>query len=190
MRIVGGEWRGRPIESPKGRDVSRPTTDRVREAVASMVDSALDEGIEGSRMLDAFAGSGALGLEMLSRGAAHVSFFDVDRGAASLVKRNLAKLSCTPARYRVVCGDVVSSAKRGRIAGGRLDAVLIDPPYALGAQPAVELTRALVECDMLAPGSIVVFERIVQTPTLSIEGFDALKEKRYGQTCIDLLRFA
>ena len=71
MRIVGGEWRGRPIDSPKGRDVSRPTTDRVREAIASMLESALPEGIEGSRVLDAFAGSGALGLEVLSRGAEH-----------------------------------------------------------------------------------------------------------------------
>lgn len=63
MRIVGGQWRGRPIESPRGREVSRPTTDRVREAIASMLESALAEGIEGARVLDAFAGSGALGLE-------------------------------------------------------------------------------------------------------------------------------
>ncbi len=101
MRIVGGEWRGRLIDSPKGRDVSRPTTDRVREAIASMLESALPEGIEGSRVLDAFAGSGALGLEVLSRGAEHAVFFDLDRSAAALVKRNLAKLSCAPARFQV-----------------------------------------------------------------------------------------
>ena len=81
MRIVAGQWRGRPIESPRGREVSRPTTDRVREAIASMLESALAEGIEGARVLDAFAGSGALGLEMLSRGAGHATFFDADRGA-------------------------------------------------------------------------------------------------------------
>ena len=85
MRIVGGEWRGRPIESPRGRDISRPTTDRVREAIASMLESALDGGVEGSRVLDAFAGSGALGLELLSRGASQVTFFDLDRGASALV---------------------------------------------------------------------------------------------------------
>ena len=95
MRIVGGEWRGRPIESPRGRDISRPTTDRVREAIASMLESALDGGVEGSRVLDAFAGSGALGLELLSRGASHVTFFDLDRGASALVQRNLAKLDAS-----------------------------------------------------------------------------------------------
>ncbi len=119
MRIVGGEWRGRPIDSPKGRDVSRPTTDRVREAIASMLESALPEGIEGSRVLDAFAGSGALGLEMLSRGAEHAVYFDLDRSAAALVKRNLAKLSCAPARFQVICGDVIASARRGRVPGVR-----------------------------------------------------------------------
>lgn len=103
MRIVGGEWRGRLIDSPKGRDVSRPTTDRVREAIASMLESALPEGIEGSHVLDAFAGSGALGLEVLSRGAEHAVFFDLDRSAAALVKRNLAKLSCAP---RSLSGNV------------------------------------------------------------------------------------
>lgn len=189
MRIVGGEWRGRPIDSPKGRDVSRPTTDRVREAVASMLESALIEGIGGSRVLDAFAGSGALGLEMLSRGAAHVAFFDVDRGAAALVKRNLAKLSCAPERSRVVCGDAISAARRGRIPGGPFDAVLIDPPYALGAQPALDLVHGLVESRMLASGTIVLFERTAQTPPLRMEGFETLKEKRYGQTCIDVLRY-
>ena len=68
MRIVGGMWRGRRLFEPSGSDVTRPTTDRVREAMASMVDSALPEGIEGARVLDAFGGSGALGIEMLSRG--------------------------------------------------------------------------------------------------------------------------
>ena len=79
MRIVAGMWRGRRIEEPRGREVTRPTTDRVREACASVLDSALDEGIAGARVLDAFAGSGALGIEMLSRGALHATFFDIDR---------------------------------------------------------------------------------------------------------------
>ena len=74
MRIISGQWRGRKIAEPQGRDVTRPTTDRVREAMASMVDSSLPQGIEGARVLDAFAGSGALGIEMLSRGAAFAAF--------------------------------------------------------------------------------------------------------------------
>lgn len=188
MRIVGGEWRGRPVEPPRGRDVSRPTTDRVREAIASMLESALQDGIAGSRVLDAFAGSGALGMEMLSRGSAHATFFDLDRGASSLVKRNLVKLGCAPSRFDAVCADVLLAARRGRVPGGPFDAVLIDPPYALGVQPAVELVRDLACHGLLADGAIVMFERTSSTPALELEGFDRVKEKRYGQTCVDLLR--
>ena len=81
MRIIGGEWRGRKIEEPRGRDVTRPTTDRVREACASMVMSAFDFDLEEVRVLDAFGGSGALGLEMLSRGARSLTTFEI-KGAA------------------------------------------------------------------------------------------------------------
>ena len=94
MRVIAGEWRGRKLAEPRGREVTRPTTDRVREACASMVESALDGGIGGSRVLDAFAGSGALGIEMLSRGASFASFFDIDRAAAALVRRNLEGVGC------------------------------------------------------------------------------------------------
>lgn len=189
MRIIGGEWRGRPIESPRGRDVSRPTTDRVREAMASMLDSALDDGIQGSRVLDAFAGSGALGMEMLSRGADFSAFFDLDRAAVSLVRRNLAKLGCDPRRASVTCGDVLLASGRGRVPGGPFDVVLIDPPYALGADPAEELIAGLRAHGLLAPRAVVLFERTVSTPDLSVEGFENVRNKRYGQTCIDLLRY-
>lgn len=189
MRIVGGEWRGRPIESPRGREVSRPTTDRVREAMASIVESALAEGLEGARVLDAFAGSGALGMELLSRGAGSTTFYDIDRGACALVKRNLSKLGCPASRYRAVCGDVVLAAQRGRVPGGPFDVVLIDPPYALGVRPASDLLLHLVARGLLADGSVVLFERTSSTPALVLDGFTTLREKRYGQTCIDVLRY-
>lgn len=188
MRIVGGDWRGRRLEPPRGREVSRPTTDRVREAMASMVDSALDNGIEGARVLDAFGGTGALGIEMLSRGADHCAFFDIDRGAASLIKRNLQQLRCEPARYRVTVGDALQSARRGRMPGTPFDLVLMDPPYALGTAPAEELLAALAERDLLAPGAIALFERSTDTPALAVPGFTSLREKRYGGTAVDLLR--
>ena len=85
MRIIGGEWRGRKIEEPRGRDVTRPTTDRVREACASMVMSAFDSDLDEVRVLDAFGGSGALGIEMLSRGARSLTTFEIDRNAARLI---------------------------------------------------------------------------------------------------------
>ena len=144
MRIVGGEWRGRPIDSPKGRDVSRPTTDRVREAIASMLESALPEGIEGSRVLDAFAGSGALGLEVLSRGAEHAVFFDLDRSAAALVKRNLAKLSCAPARFQVMCGDVIASAADASQAGRSMRFSSTRRMHSVRSRPSI-LSRPCVD---------------------------------------------
>ena len=105
MRIVGGKWKGHPIEAPDGRDVTRPTTDRVREAVSSMLLSARGLSLDYVRALDAFAGSGALGLELLSRGAAHVTFVDLDRGACARVRRNAGTLGAAPATFAVVRGD-------------------------------------------------------------------------------------
>ena len=106
MRVVGGRWRGRRLLEPAGSDVTRPTTDRVREAMASMIDAALPEGIAGARVLDAFGGSGALAIEMLSRGAAFALIYDADRGAAQLIRKNLAQMGAAPSEARVVCGDV------------------------------------------------------------------------------------
>ena len=190
MRIVGGAWRGRKLESPRGREVSRPTTDRVREAMASMVASALEDGIEGVRVLDAFGGTGALGIEMLSRGAAHCAFFDIDRSAAALIKRNLQQLGCDPARYRVTVGDALQAGRRGRMPGAPFDLVLMDPPYALGMAPAEELLTSLAAVGLLAPGAIALFERsATETPALVVPAFTSLREKRYGITAVDLLRY-
>lgn len=189
MRIVSGEWRGRKIAEPAGRDVTRPTTDRVREAMGSMVDSALDHGIGGVSVLDAFAGSGALGIEMLSRGAAHVTFFDIDRSAAALVRKNLESVRCGAGRFTVTCGDVLSFAKRGRVGGGPFNLVMIDAPYALGAEPANELLSALASAGLLAPRAIALVEHAANDAGARPEGFIVEREKRYGITAVDLLRF-
>ena len=92
MRIVGGKWRGRQIEAPDGRDVTRPTTDRTREQIASMILSAAGLDLSGTSVLDAFAGSGAMGLELLSRGAARATFLDRDRRAVARIKRTDSSL--------------------------------------------------------------------------------------------------
>lgn len=189
MRIVSGEWRGRKLSEPQGRDVTRPTTDRVREACVSMAESALDDGIEGARVLDAFAGSGALGIEMLSRGAAFAAFFDIDRGAAALVRKNLESLRCDRERYRVTCGDVLAHAGRGRISGGPFDLVVIDAPYALGADPAVRLLDALADAGMLAPRAVALCEHAASDEGPRPDRFEVEREKRYGITAVDLLRF-
>lgn len=189
MRVVGGDWRGRRIFEPEGSDVTRPTTDRVREAMASMVNSALDEGIEGVRVLDAFAGSGALGIEMLSRGAAFSLFVDADRKAAALVRKNLENLGAGAGRYRVVVGDVCALAARGRLSGGPFDLIMLDPPYALGPEPVERLLGDLVAAGLVAPGALAVVEHAARDAGARPEGFEVLREKRYGITAVDLLRY-
>lgn len=189
MRVIAGEWRGRKLAEPSGRDVTRPTTDRVREAMASMVDAALEGGIEGARVLDAFAGSGALGIEMLSRGASSAVFYDIDRTAAALVKQNLSALRCAPSRGRVVCGDVIAHAERGRLSGGPFDLVLIDAPYALGAEPAERLLGALAGNGLLADGACAVVEHAAGDAGARPSGFEVEREKRYGTISVDLLRY-
>jgi 16S rRNA (guanine966-N2)-methyltransferase len=186
MRIIGGEWRGRKLEEPRGREVTRPTTDRVREAMASMVGSALESGIDGARVLDAFGGSGALGIEMLSRGAGHLTVFDLDRGASALIKRNLATVRCDPSRFKVISGDVLASAVRGRIPGGPFDLVLFDPPYAFGSDPVVDCIENLCAHGLLSRGSVVLFEHSSDIHCDTPDGFDLLKSKRYGITSVDL----
>ena len=190
MRIISGEWRGRKLAEPSGRAVTRPTTDRVREACASMVESALDAGIEGARVLDAFAGSGALGIEMLSRGAAWATFFDVDRQAAALVGRNLEQVRCERSRYRVVLGDVGPAAARGRVPGGPFDLVLLDPPYADGAVPVEALLSGLRAHGLLVAGAVALHEHAAADAGARPEGFEVVREKRYGITAVDVLRLA
>ncbi len=187
MRIIGGEWRGRRLEEPRGRDVTRPTTDRVREACASMAESALEGGIDGSRVLDAFGGSGALGIEMLSRGARSLTVFDADRGASALIKRNLKTLGCAPARARVIGGDIIASASRARVPGGPFDLVLLDPPYAFGSEPVERLIADLAAHGLLAQDAVVLFEHAAGEAGAHAEGFETLREKRYGITAVDVL---
>ncbi|MDB1817816.1 16S rRNA (guanine(966)-N(2))-methyltransferase RsmD [Collinsella aerofaciens] len=189
MRIIGGEWRGRKIEEPRGRDVTRPTTDRVREACASMVMSAFDFDLDEVRVLDAFGGSGALGLEMLSRGARSLTTFEIERNAARLITKNIESLCRDRARWRVVTGDMLASASRGRVPGGPFDLVLLDPPYAFGAEPVEILLQNLAQQGLLAPGAYALFEHAAADAGAHPAGFEIVREKRYGITSVDLLRW-
>ena len=189
MRIIGGDWRGRKIEEPRGRDVTRPTTDRVREACASMVLSAFDFELDGVRVLDAFGGSGALGIEMLSRGASSLTTFEIDRNASRLIQRNLESLCPDRRRWRVVTGDVLASASRGRLPGGPFDLVLLDPPYRFGNEPVERLLEDLAAHGLLSPGALALFEHSSDAAGARPAGFETLREKRYGITSVDLLRW-
>ena len=187
MRVVGGKWGGRPLESPEGRGVTRPTTDRNREAMASMILSARGLDLGGASVLDAFAGSGAMGIELLSRGAARCTFIDQDARAVARVRRNLARVGAERGEYAVIRGDACQLAEQGRIAGAPFDVVFLDPPYALSASVVSAMLEHLIEHGALRPEATVVYERAAEALGLSVLGLVPLRTKRYGITCVDLL---
>ncbi|MDD9935737.1 MAG: RsmD family RNA methyltransferase [Myxococcales bacterium] len=186
MRIVGGELSGRVIEAPVGRD-TRPTSDRVREGIAGAL--AARGAIEGAAVLDLFAGSGALGFEVLSRGAARLLCLDSDRRALRCIERNAASLGLTD-RTRVVKLDLAATPARigQRIAEldpGPFSLVFADPPYAdIAVVPA--LLAALVGQGLLTPGAFVAIEHPRGQPPATPEGFEPLSSYRYGDTGVAL----
>lgn len=188
MRIIAGEWRGRKLSEPRGREVTRPTTDRVREACASMVDSALAGGIEAARVLDAFAGSGAMGMEMLSRGALFAAFFDIDRQAVGLVRKNLESMGCAGARYRVTSGDVLAMSNRGRLFGAPFNLVILDPPYDFDPADVSAFVERLAASGSFTDDALVLYEHASAKPGLDPLDFIEERDKRYGSTSVQLLR--
>ena len=140
MRIIAGTHRGRRIAAPKGL-ATRPTGDRVREAAFNLIGP-----VDDARVLDLFAGSGALGLEALSRGAASVTFVESDKAACRTIADNLAKLKLTGAR--VTCGDAVWAVRRD---SGPYDLILVDPPYEAWSELEPKLAQHLPR--LLAPRS-------------------------------------
>jgi 16S rRNA (guanine966-N2)-methyltransferase len=172
MRIVAGSRKGHRIEAPKGV-VTRPTSDRVREAVFSIIGS-----VEDAHALDLFAGSGALGLEALSRGAASCVFVERDRQAARVIQSNLEKLRLTGAV--VEARDVGAALREDRDRGRRYDLVLADPPYE--EWEAHETTLAELLPAVLADDALVVVETSERVePELPL---DLVTTRRYGSARI------
>lgn len=169
MRVVAGELKGRRIESPDG-DRTRPTTDKVREAVFNALGSV--QVIAGSRVLDLFAGTGAMGIEALSRGAAHCTFVENDRAALAVLRRNLDSLGVAD-RSTVVTAD----AYRAAGASGEFDVLIADPPY--GETDWSSLLRgAQVALAVLESGSEIG----------EIDGWETVRDKRYGRTHVAFVR--
>lgn len=187
MRIVGGAWRGRSFEAPEGRG-TRPTTDRMRESLASAILSAMGLSLEGVSVLDAFAGSGGVGLELLSRGAAHCTFCERNRRAARIVGQNAESLGAPKSRYAIMCVDVMKIASVDSVAGAPFDLVFLDPPYAMAAREVSQLVTGLMEAGKLSDDCLVVYERASDGDALTVEGLEALRTKKQGGTCIDILR--
>jgi 16S rRNA (guanine966-N2)-methyltransferase len=148
MRIIAGEWRGRPLIAPPGRS-TRPTADRVRETLFSMLASRLGT-FEGLRVADLFAGSGALGFEALSRGAAAATFVDADPAAAAAIRANAGTLGATD-RVTILGGSALALPK-----AEPFDLIFADPPYAGGSGTAA--VRAVLAADWLTPGAWISVE--------------------------------
>jgi len=180
VRIIAGQWRGRPLLAPAGQ-ATRPTSDRAREGLFSMLASRLGS-FEGLAVADLFAGTGALGLEALSRGAAHCTFYEKDRAALDILSRNLEKLDAS-ARADLRAQPVEHALPPSR----PCDLVLMDPPYASGlAQTALD---RIGQGGWLAPGGWLS----VETNGESLAVPAALTpeaDRRFGKARILLLRAA
>lgn len=185
MRIIAGTLRGRRISAPKGRG-TRPTTDRVRESLFSVLTSLSGPDLGGGPTLDAFAGSGALGIEAISRGAGPVTFVERDRAAVSALRSNLDALGLhIEAKLRPA--DVFTLAKRG--VGGPFALILLDPPYTLDAAQVHALLSDLTNTGALKSGALVSWEHGVDGDIGWPAGFESVAEKRYGTTGISVARY-
>ncbi len=183
MRVIGGTWGGRRLLGPPRGAETRPTSDRVREAIFNITAASL----EGARVLDLFAGTGALGVEALSRGAAHATFVECDRGLCQTIATNLENLECEDSRYLVLLRDVRRAFKQ---AAGPFDLVFIDPPY--GHQLELEALTALAAPGVLSPGALVVVEHAsrdaLTLPPAVASAFGEPDLRAYGDTSVTLLR--
>ena len=172
MRVIAGEWRGQPLKAPPGA-ATRPTSDRVREALFSILASRIPD----ARVLDLFAGSGALGLEALSRGAQSATFVDDAAAAIRAIEANLAALQGQAEVRRTDALRFLDAARRD---GAQYDLIFLDPPYRLAERLAPALSEALPA--VLAPGAVAVAESDRRAPlALDLPLHD---ERRYGDTLI------
>jgi 16S rRNA (guanine966-N2)-methyltransferase len=184
MRVVGGIVGGIPLHVPK-TDL-RPTMDVVKNAIFN----SLVDFVPGARVLDLFAGTGGLGIEALSRGAASCAFVESDRRACDSIRRNLEKTKLTGGE--VICADAVRWIGRNTQPGS-FDLILADPPYARdkGERDFAKELVALVEIRAaLAPGGIFILEHRPEEPLQLDPGWECMRDKRYGATAVEFLRAA
>lgn len=185
MRIVGGRLRGLKLAEVGEGDPAahlRPTTDRVREAMFNLIENSHGMSLDGVRVLDLFAGTGALGLEALSRGAARVAFVDEGAAARALLRVNMDKARAMGAT------DIWrrNATNLGPNRGSGYDVVFLDPPY--GQRLGEAALASAIEGGWLAPGALVVWEE--DTAPVVPAGLTRLDQRRYGGTLVTLLRAA
>ncbi len=201
MRVTGGELRGRPLVAPRGL-ATRPTADKVREAIFNVL-AARGAPLAGAAVLDLFAGTGSLGIEALSRGAARAVFVEAAGPSLAALARNLERLGlASGGRAAVRRGDALRLLDRLAAEGARFDLVFVDPPYGRGlAAAAVE---RLAAAGLVAPGGVVVAEHAAADPmperTAAASraapgepagaGLVRVDSRRYGRTALTLYECA
>jgi 16S rRNA (guanine966-N2)-methyltransferase len=181
MRIVGGRHRGRALEAPKSQAI-RPTADRLRESLFNILTHAYENPVEGARVLDLFAGTGALGLEALSRGAAFVLFVDDGAEARALLRGNVDALGAGGAS-KVYRRD---ATRLGPVELAPFSLAFLDPPYGKGlAEQALSSAR---DGGWLVPAALIVVEEAVAAKFAAPVGFEELERRGYGETELVFLR--
>ena len=185
MRIVAGELKGRAIVAPEGMG-TRPTSDRARQAIFNVLEhAAWAEPLREARVIDLYAGSGALGFEALSRGAAFCLFVETDDGARGAIRENMDAYGLF-GRCRVHRRSATDLGVRPGSAGEAFDLAFLDPPYGKGL--GEETLARLAEGGWLQPGAVVVFERGSDEPEIDTPGYERLDARDYGAARVLFLR--
>ncbi len=186
MRITSGRFRGRSLQTPSGQ-ATRPTSDRARQAVFNILEHApWSQGLKDVRVIDLFAGSGALGLEAVSRGAAFGLFVDTDEAARGAVRDNIEALGLFGSA-RIHRRDATDLGRRPGGLAEAFDLAFLDPPY--GRSLGEQALAGLVSGDWLAAGAVCVLERGPAEPALAAPRFSLLDQRRYGVAEVSFLRF-
>jgi 16S rRNA (guanine966-N2)-methyltransferase len=184
MRIVGGEFRGRALKSPSSQAI-RPTSDKLRESIFNILAHAYGDPVTAARVLDLFAGTGALGLEAMSRGAKFALFIDEGAEARGLIRTNVEALSLT-GTTKIFRRDASKMGEIGALAP--FDLVFCDPPYGKGyAEKSLASAR---EGKWLSPAALLVVEEAVKSAFKTPDGFEELERREYGDSEIVILRLA
>jgi 16S rRNA (guanine966-N2)-methyltransferase len=185
VRIVAGSLKGRAIVTPEGQG-TRPTSDRARQAVFNVLEhAAWAEPLEGMRVMDLFAGSGALGFEAISRGAAFALFVETDDEARGAIREN-ADAYGVMGRTRVHRRSAIDLGVRPGSDGEAFDLAFLDPPYRKGL--GEQTLARLIEGQWLRPGAVVVFERGSDEPEIDTPEYDRLDARDYGAARVLFLR--
>ena len=185
MRIIGGKFSGRRIIAPKGT-TSRPTADRTREALFNILAAREDVEFEGARVIDLFAGSGALGFEAMSRGAAWCLFVETDAGARGAIRDNVEALGLFGVT-RIHRRSATNLGPKPAGVGPPFTLAFLDPPY--GKDLCAPALRTLHEGGWLAPDALAIVEQAAQETPAAADGFREVDRRRYGAAQIGVYQF-